>query len=71
MKDCRYCTAYSNPFKMQYSPLWFAWRPVKTSDGIRFLKKVHKVPDHYMNGNLVCTWPVTYYTFEVCKCEEV
>lgn len=39
---CYYCENYSNPFKMDYAPLWFAWRPVKTNDGWVYMKYVHK-----------------------------
>ena len=37
-----YCENHSNPFKMGYAELWYAWRPVHTDTGWKWLTKVHR-----------------------------
>lgn len=64
--ECYYCTdpMHSNPFKMDYSPLWFAWRPVITSNGVAFMKKVHKISNYGTQSNFVASWPIVWYSYE-------
>jgi hypothetical protein len=70
MNKCRYCHGdYANPFKMVYSPLWFAWRPVKTDQGVAFLKRVHKSTAVGLGGNLVSTYPVFWSEYHECEAE--
>ena len=37
-----YCRDYSDMLKYGYAPLWFAWYPVRTESGLKWLTKVHK-----------------------------
>lgn len=70
MSKCRYCEGdYANPFKMSYTPLWFAWRPVWVANGhgsetLAFLRRVHRRQGWGTSGNFAGTYPVSLgYTY--------
>jgi len=63
---CEYCTNNANPFKYDHMPLWFAWRPVKTDEGIAFLRKAHKRTSVGSSENFAGTYPVFWNTYHEC-----
>lgn len=67
MNECQYCRDNSNPFKYGYAPLWFAWRPVKTDQGVAFLKNVHKRVEVGWGENLAGRYQVSWNTYYECR----